>query len=87
MNAPVFIGPPVELDMDQKIMIALLQSPHYVAEWRHLMQGSMIRMVMSNGAKHTLSKRKVDSLVEEGLLFHDIGGSFVLSMRAKGMAL
>lgn len=83
MNAPVFTAPPVSLDTDQKILIALLQGPRYVKEWRHLMQGAMIRLVTSDNKSHTLRLEQVQFMVDAGLMFPDYGGSFVLSMRGK----
>jgi hypothetical protein len=79
----------VNLTPDQLAFVRLLQlSIHqsdYVAEWRHLFQGAMIRAVTNKGRKATLQRDKAQSLVDMGLMRPDVGGTFYLTDLGRGI--
>lgn len=90
-NLPDVQSPPLQptLTDDQLAFMRLMQlairSADYVAEWRHLFQGAMIRATTVQGKRATLQRDKVQSLVDMGLLSPSHGGSFYLTETGRGL--
>lgn len=86
-NLPDVQSPP--LSDDQLAFVRLIQisihSTDYVAEWRHLFQGAMIRATTVQGKRATLQRDAVQSLVDMGLLSPSHGGSFYLTETGRGL--
>jgi hypothetical protein len=77
------------LDDDQLALVRLMQfairSSDYVAEWRHLFQGAMIRATTVRGKRATLQRDAVQGLVDSGILMPSHGGSFYLTDLGRGI--
>jgi hypothetical protein len=77
------------LEPDQLALVRLMQlaihSSDYVAEWRHLFQGAMIRATTVQGKRATLQRDKVQALVDAGIISPNWGGSFYLTDMGRGL--
>ena len=74
----------VALAPEQLALVRLMQHGHdYVAEWRHLFQGAMIRATTAKGRHATVTRDGLDELVTSGIMVPGYGGSFALTETGK----
>ena len=74
------------LAIEQLQLVRLMQLTHdFVAEWRQLFQGAMIRARTDRGRTCTVTLGAIEELLAAGVIAPGYGGSFVLTETGKAI--